>query len=319
MNNFVTGFAHSGTRVVQRLLYHAGVHVGDISTMNETYDDSWTLSDWNANATEILNEEEFKQHFEQFRQESDNWSLKNCEIMLPPNLELLHKTFKDYTMVIVMRHPIDNILIELNWPEVYPHITKDFQGDFWEKRMKFYIYLHNYFFNFFKDRKNVYVVILENLIENPREEIEKLFSFLGQELPDYDLISLVERPLSIGKRDKHYIHGGHVYCPINKPSIDYINRVKDIVTYSQGEKDFSLWDIIIDYSLRSKSSKELEWEKDKEQPVDATSATETDTPVVETEVLEPPLLEVAPELTLLEAAPEEVIEKKEDGNEETMS
>lgn len=259
MHNFVTGFPHSGTRVVQRLLYHAGVHVGDVTKLTQTYDEHYTLTDWNVNSIDGLDVNKLIEDFELFRQGADNWSLKNCEIMLPPNLELLDKICLDYTMILTMRHPVDNILIDLSWPEVYPHLTMDFSGDLWEKRMKFYVFLHQYFFDFFAGKDNVHIVVLENLINNPNEEIQKLFLFLNENLPDYDLTKLVEKPLSIGKRNRHYVRCGDIYCPyIYDFSTDVI-AVKDLVANSYKEVDFSLWNVNINYSERTITEKELQF------------------------------------------------------------
>lgn len=220
MNNFVIGYAHSGTRVIQLILDNAGIHVGDKANLNETYDDHWTLQDFaEGGRNGKMDEGKFKEHFEKFRQGHKDWSLKNCEAMIPPNLDFLDKSFPDFTCVLIMRNPLDNVLIDLPWAEEYPNLIKDFIGNFWEKRMRFYNLLHEYAFDFFQDKqKRLLVVKLEELVVNPEREIKRLFDFLKIKKDPDDFTHLIQTPVSIGKRNRQYVfnhvdYGEHIYDP----------------------------------------------------------------------------------------------------------
>lgn len=207
INNFVIGYAHSGTRVIQLILDKAGVHVGDREYLTETYDDHWTLQDFAENAqNDKMDLEKFNSDFEKFRQGKKNWSLKNCEAMIPPNLDFLDRYFSNFTCVLIMRNPLDNVLIEIPFAETYPRLTKDFFGGFWEKRMKFYNLLHEYAFNFFKDKPDRLLIIkLEELVINPEKEIKRLFDFLKIKKDPNDFAHLIQTPISIGKRNRNYV------------------------------------------------------------------------------------------------------------------
>ena len=245
INNFVGGYAHAGTRAIQSILCEAGVYVGEPHRRSATYHDWATYPIIEKiGKTGHIDKEQLKYRFDFFKEDYDgmykereNWSCKNSEMIVYPCLEALEFIVPGYTFILPMRDPRDNILIELPFAEKYKGFM-DQLGDmtFWEKRMTFYNFVHDYAFSFFRDKKErLLIMYLEELVARPEKEIGRMFDFLG----------INDDP----KKYTHIIEGHHRPCSIGRHKEGYTfhfdERWEDhttVYTYSpEDHKDHWLW------------------------------------------------------------------------------
>lgn len=231
LNNFVGGYAGSGTRVIQMMLEKAGILVRAKGFDNLSYDEHYTMKFWFniahkyiATGTEIDEQftEDFLKEFEEFRSGSDNWSLKCGETMWC--MPFLYKLFPNSTYILMVRNGLDNILNDHIFSEGYSKvfvytdaIYKIENFSFWGHRMIFWNQIHEravregeeYF-----DKKFL-IVRLEDVIEFPIREGKRIFDHLGLEFKD-EYVDFVEPQLSVNKHKKRWVEsrfGGHVYRP----------------------------------------------------------------------------------------------------------
>ena len=224
INNFVFGYAHSGTRLPQMLLKNTGLRIGDQSNMGASHDVRQTLYDFQSigHAGKYDNREKsLLKNIEIFKDGHDNWSLKECSIMLPGGIEFLVDHFDDFTCIMMIRDPRDNILIEIGYAEMFPNVVKDYgTDDFWERRMIHWLAVNKYGISYRKKLGDRFLLVNhEQLINNPITGAKKILDFLKIDANPEDLIGKFIKPESTGKYKREYIYdhprieGKHIYNP----------------------------------------------------------------------------------------------------------
>lgn len=220
INNFVGGYAGSGTRVIQMMLQKSGLWVGDKGKLRNTYDTHDTLIDFSRVAVvkrDITQEitDSFLKHVSEFQVGRQNWSIKNGESMWA--IPFLHGLFPDATYILTVKNGLDNILNHNPFAEMYfDNFVDSDEQNFWYRRMMFWSKINELALTEGEEYygTNFLVVKLEHLIEDPIEEGQRIFDHLGLEFKK-EYVSFIRSQESIGRHKKSWIepHGVHVYEP----------------------------------------------------------------------------------------------------------
>lgn len=218
---FITGYGHSGTRVISEILKHSGYHVG--KNLNRVYDVrglSSLLYRYEANPG-LINDKAFMNGAEALiganTQKTNPWALKEGVMMRA--LPLMHKLFPDAVFVLTVRHGMDQIL---RWPlwggdEKAKNVldSDEMEKSYFVKQMLFWGRLYRNAVRYL-DENGIpeHTVKLENLCKYPGAEIRRLFLFLGVKRQNVrGLIKLVKTPPTIGGRFKKQRIKGNLYKP----------------------------------------------------------------------------------------------------------
>ncbi len=231
VNNFVGGYAGSGTRVIQMMLERAGVWVRSKEFSNIAYDELITAScfvnigrRYIATNTEVDHRffKDFSEKFEEFRSGEENWSLKVGETMWC--IPFLYELFPTSTYILVIRNGLDNILNEHTWSEEYHRVFVSSDVAYqlenfslWGHRMMFWNEIYKRAIEegeeYFGGR--FLVVRLEDIIRSPEGVGQAIFNHLGLEFKS-DYVDFVRPQVSVNKHKEKFVEnnwGGHVYEP----------------------------------------------------------------------------------------------------------
>jgi len=228
LNNFVGGYAGSGTRVIQMMLEKAGVWVGPKGLLKASYDAHHTMIDFgrmmpgtvtNYNNKEIT--DYFWMHLKKFKLENEEWSLKNGESMWC--IPFLHKHFPKATYILVVKNGLDNILNEIPFSEMYLKIflnrTEDSRAKalkngfgeafnveglaFWHARMVFWNAINAIAVEdgekYYGDR--FLIVRLEDFIHAPVQEGQRIFDHLKLEFKN-EYVDFIKSQESVGRHKR---------------------------------------------------------------------------------------------------------------------
>jgi len=148
------------------------------------------------------------------RAEKDRWADKNPEnVLYMDDWDFLLK--RKFLYVFIVRHPLDTLasLVEIGFNKSLP---KPFEGkldivhDFIKSGYKYYL----------EHPQKSYMIKYENLIQNPDEELKKLFKFLNE---DYDPKIIKE----VFKKNNKGGVGDPKFKKTNKIHTQSINRWKN--------------------------------------------------------------------------------------------
>ncbi len=237
LNNFVGGYAGSGTRVIQMMLEKAGIWVGPKEHLRASYDAHHTLIDFSrmmpGNMKNNYSDKEitdyFFKHFKAFKLENEEWSLKNGESMWC--IPFLHKHFPKSTYILVVKNGLDNILNEIPFSEMYLKIFlnradtdrvktledgfhKAFDVDdlaFWHARMVFWNAINAIAV---EDGEKYYggkflIVRLEDMIGSPVEEGQRIFDHLKLEFKN-EYVDFIKPQESVGRHNRKWVYDSAV-------------------------------------------------------------------------------------------------------------
>ncbi len=230
IQNFVGGYAGSGTRTIQLILQQAGVYVGYPTDIAETFDEKYTQQLFTLLSIAYKNKffiddnikNELKSCVNRFIGGSDatDWSIKNGETMWC--IPLLKESFPNSTYILFVRNGLDNILTQILFAEAYTcNFLSDKElsslTDFWEKRMLLWNKVTQIAL---KDGEKYYenkflVVRLEDLINNRRHWVKLICDHVGATFNE-KCLSVIRDPGTIDRHKKQWIDeklGGHVYDP----------------------------------------------------------------------------------------------------------
>jgi len=231
VNNFVGGYAGSGTRVIQMMLERAGIWVRSTEFSNIAYDELLTAGCfiniarlYIATNTDIDQRfiKDFSERFEKFRSGEENWSLKTGETMWC--IPFLYELFPEATYVLVVRNGLDNVLNEHTWSEEYYRVFVNsddaYQIDnfsLWGHRMAFWNDIHKRAIEEGEEcfGSKFLIVKLEDIIRSPEGVGETIFNHLGLEFKS-GYIDFVKPQISVNKHRETFVEnnwGGHVYKP----------------------------------------------------------------------------------------------------------
>ena len=195
---FVGGFGGSGTRVVQMILEKAGFYVGEKGfNINSGYDYGGgefapIFDKFHFNRTKEA-EDAFKKYLDVSDRlkilGKENFSLKHGHLMFC--ISDLKEWFPGSSFILVVRHPVDNILNKCTL-----HIRYGREGldcplerklDYYERTTREALKHADFLFR------------LEDVVFKTAETIKRLFDFVGIADGPEDYIGLVVRPDTIGR------------------------------------------------------------------------------------------------------------------------
>jgi len=196
---FVGGFGGSGTRVVQMLLYQAGYFVGQ-PLINGAFDYMGPYKNFVALYDKYHfsgDEEGFDVVLKCATMYRRSWSLKHGHFMYC--IDLLKDWYPDSEFIFVMRNPIDNSLNKHNTWYRYGGLCLDATL---EEKVKYYLQVCREVIP-----KADYTLRLENICDDPKNEIENLLNFAS--VPSYkyrmdEMLKLIKKPKSVGAGEKYY-------------------------------------------------------------------------------------------------------------------
>ena len=183
---FIGGNGGSGTRVLSMILEQVGYNLGnniDITTKDYL---PWLVPIW-----ECWDKNNCSLKIE----EKEPSAIKHGQLMfIIPQLKKANPNSK---FILIMRNGIDNILnYTFKWENTF---CKDLviQGTELERKMSAWTESYKIAL------KNAdHVVKLEEMCVDPAKEIGRLFKFLNIKKDPQDFVSIVEIPMSIGRRDE---------------------------------------------------------------------------------------------------------------------
>ena len=229
INNFVGGYAGSGTRVIQEMLENYGLWVGSKKNHRVTFDTHDTLVDFSKVAVvqrkftkEIT--DLFLQHILEFQEGHQDWSIKNGESMWA--IPFIRGLFPQATYILVVKNGLDNILNHHSFAEVYfEHFIDSDEQNFWYRRMKYWSKIYSLAVEegeeCFGDK--FLIVRLEDIIWNPVQEGQRIFTHLGLKFKD-EYISFVKPQESVGRHETLWTEcHGHIYDPVK-----HLDTIKDL-------------------------------------------------------------------------------------------
>jgi hypothetical protein len=204
LNNFVGGYAGSGTRVIQMMLERAGVWVGAEKLLKASYDAHYTQP-WYSRPIDIRERpttllENFISSFEDWREANQEWSNKNGESMWC--IPFLRSLFPESTYILVVRNGLDNALTSVPFSEMYLNII--FPGNenlsFFDSRIKFWSEVNELAIREGKQHfgDKFLIVRLEDIINSPVQEGQKIFDHLGLKFNE-SYVDFVSPQPSVGK------------------------------------------------------------------------------------------------------------------------
>lgn len=195
---FVGGFGGSGTRVVQMILEKAGFYVGE--NINKFYDygsgEFVKIFDrFYFNRTKET-EDIFKKYLDVSNRlkilNKKSFSLKHGHLMFC--VSDIKKWFPGSSFILVVRHPVDNMLNEYETHIKYGGLNSDCsleeRIDYYEKSTREALKYTDFLFR------------LEDVVFKTKETIKKLFDFIGIKNNPEKYTSLIIKPDSIGRRKK---------------------------------------------------------------------------------------------------------------------
>lgn len=191
---FIGAFGGAGTRIVMECLSLAGMYVAE-DRSNDMYDyrntgfvrafDKYYLGKKTSFETSKL-----KKIFDEVCAIEESYALKHGHIMYIP--QELREAYPGCKLIYMMRNPIDCALKK----EYVPHITYGGKKNATlDQKIEYYI----------KESTRAqeefdFVIRLEDLVNNPKEELQRLFEFVGLPLTCLDeAASRVKRSSTIGE------------------------------------------------------------------------------------------------------------------------
>lgn len=242
---FVGGYCGSGTRVIQLILKEAGYFIGDpICPVTLDY---FPITSIKSNLVlghglGILDMKECIQKiFGCWWGKYNRWSIKYPFLMFSANY--LKRIFPESKFILVVRNGMDNILNDHTMEGdigsiIMPNILKE--KDLLIRRMRFWNFAYKLAIHDQKfSPKDFYVIKLEDLVDSPVKEIEKMFKFLNITSDPIKCSKVVHKPKSIGKRHEEVVLPEGENYVIYDPKLDK-DRVyeegKEMLKYFNYEK-----------------------------------------------------------------------------------
>lgn len=196
---FVGAFGGAGTRAVMECLSLAGMYVA-AEHSNEMYDyrntgfvrafDKYYLGDRAS-----FQNSKLKKILDEVCAVRESYAIKHGHLMYIP--KELRESYPGCKLIYVMRNPVDCALKE----EYIPHITYGkLKQSTLDQKINYYIK------ESIRAQEEFDLVIrLEDLVENPKEELTKLFELAELPLTDLDQIaSIIKKSSTIGTGEDLY-------------------------------------------------------------------------------------------------------------------
>lgn len=232
MKLFIGGYCGSGTRVIQAILKEAGFFIGD-PICPVTYD-YFPIECLKTNLilghgiADLNMREVMEKVFAHWWGKHENWSIKHPFLMFA--IPSLRTIFPESKFILVVRHGIDNILNQHTMDGdigriIKPSILKE--KDILLRRMRFWNFAYKIAMTDILHYGGAYVIQLEKLVDNPVEEIKKMFKALKIKADPVKCAKGVSRPDSMGKRDKEIVITDEEEYATYDPKIDKKRLIKE--------------------------------------------------------------------------------------------
>lgn len=242
---FVGGYCGSGTRVIQLILKEAGYFIGDpICPVTLDY---FPITCVQSNLVlgfgigDLDLKETIQKIFGCWWGKHKRWSIKYPALMFAGNY--LKRIFPESKFILIVRNGMDNILNDHTMEGdigsiILPSILKE--KDLLLRRMRFWNFAHRLAIHDSKfSPKDYHVLRLEDLVENPVEEIKKLFKHLEIEGDPIKCAKIVLKPKSIGKRNEEVVIVDDENYIVYNPKLDkdrIYKEGKEMLDYFKYEK-----------------------------------------------------------------------------------